>query len=131
MHRFWRGNGVCRRLQGDGGGRRKRKAEAAEAAEKPQKLVVESYAPADPGPYPEDLPPQNPVRFTPMQVASWLSCFYSASACATGTCTPGCCRFRSLQSLAHVAMARLHRMQGRAWVQPSPSMSCTTRFCGG
>jgi hypothetical protein len=87
-------------LQGDGGGRRKRKAEAAEAAEEPQKLVVESYAPADPGPYPEDLPPQNPVRFTPMQVASWLSCSYSASTCATGTCTPGCCQFRSLQSFA-------------------------------
>lgn len=68
------------RLQGDGGGRRKRKADAAEAAEEPQKLLVESYAPADPGPYPEDLPPQNPVRFTPMQVAA--GCLKNLSAFA-------------------------------------------------
>ena len=51
-------------------GKKKRKAAAVAngtAAEQPpesQKLVVESYAPPDPGPYPADLPPQNPVRCT-------------------------------------------------------------------
>lgn len=39
----------------------------AEAAEL-QTLVAESYAPADPGPYPQDKPPENQVRFTPVQV---------------------------------------------------------------
>ena len=29
---------------------------------------VESYRPPDPGPYPQDEPPQNTVRFTPVQV---------------------------------------------------------------
>ncbi|KAK9820367.1 hypothetical protein WJX72_009525 [[Myrmecia] bisecta] len=42
-------------------------AEAAQA-EAPKKLVVDSYRPADPGPYPQDQPPENPVRFTPVQV---------------------------------------------------------------
>ncbi len=52
--------------------KKKRKAAADEAAAPdaaaPQQLLVESYAPADPGPYPADVPPQNPVRFTPVQV---------------------------------------------------------------
>jgi len=59
------------------GGKKKRKAggepdtngtAAAEGVPASEVLRVESYAPADPGPYPEDLPPQNPVRFTPVQV---------------------------------------------------------------
>ena len=54
-------------------GKKKRKAGgeadgAGEAVAPAEVLRVESYAPADPGPYPEDLPPQNPVRFTPVQV---------------------------------------------------------------
>lgn len=40
--------------------------EAAAAA--PQKLIAESYAPPNPGPYPQDKPPENTVRFTPVQV---------------------------------------------------------------
>jgi hypothetical protein len=31
-------------------------------------LVVESYTPPDPGPYPQDQPRRNAVRFTPVQV---------------------------------------------------------------
>lgn len=31
-------------------------------------LLVESYIPSDPGPYPQDQPKQNSVRFTPTQV---------------------------------------------------------------
>ncbi len=37
------------------------------------KLVVESYTPVDPGPYPQDLPPQNRVRFTPVQTQAIMS----------------------------------------------------------
>lgn len=51
---------------------KKRKADgpaeaAAEAAELPL-VRVESYKPPDPGPYPQNQPRQNPVRFTPVQV---------------------------------------------------------------
>lgn len=35
---------------------------------KKEKLVVEAYIPADPGPYPQDKPRQNAVRFTSTQV---------------------------------------------------------------
>ena len=31
-------------------------------------LIVEAYNPPDPGPYPQDQPKQNSVRFTPTQV---------------------------------------------------------------
>ncbi len=61
------------------GAKGKRKAgeaadgEAAGAAAAPRKLVVESYTPRDPGPYPEDLPPQNRVRFTPVQTQAIMS----------------------------------------------------------
>ena len=33
-------------------------------------LSVEAYRPQDPGPYPQNQPPQNKVRFTPVQVRS-------------------------------------------------------------
>ena len=33
-----------------------------------EKIIVEPYIPADPGPYPQDQPKQNSVRFTPTQV---------------------------------------------------------------
>lgn len=33
-----------------------------------EELVVEAYVPPDPGPYPQDKPKQNSVRFTPTQV---------------------------------------------------------------
>jgi len=33
-----------------------------------ERLVVETYVPPDPGPYPQDKPKQNTVRFTPTQV---------------------------------------------------------------
>lgn len=46
---------------------------ATQGAEK-EKLIVEPYIPADPGPYPQDQPKQNSVRFTPTQVfdGCWL-----------------------------------------------------------
>ncbi|BDA47113.1 probable NFX1-type zinc finger-containing protein 1 at C-terminar half [Coccomyxa sp. Obi] len=49
---------------------KKRKAPGAAEAETAElkKVVAESYAPADPGPYPQDKPPENQVRFTPVQV---------------------------------------------------------------
>ena len=57
---------------------KKRKAEDGpleKDAEQPSsarpRLVAESYAPQDPGPYPQDKPPENPVRFTPVQVRFW------------------------------------------------------------
>lgn len=35
-----------------------------------ESLIVETYIPPDPGPYPQDKPKQNAVRFTPTQVLS-------------------------------------------------------------
>jgi len=40
---------------------------------------VESYVPPDPGPYPEDKPRTNTVRFTPVQVEAIMS---GACTCA-------------------------------------------------
>lgn len=36
-------------------------------------IVAESYLPPDPGPYPQDAPPLNTVRFTPVQTEAILS----------------------------------------------------------
>lgn len=63
------------------------KEEAAEAAGAPAEggkrkqppadgkpvLRVKAYVPPDPGPYPEDVPPQNQIRFTPVQVEAIMS----------------------------------------------------------
>ncbi|XAR61582.1 hypothetical protein NMG60_11016040 [Bertholletia excelsa] len=38
-----------------------------------EKLIVEAYVPPDPGPYPQDQPKQNSVRFTPIQVGAIIS----------------------------------------------------------
>ncbi|KAG8063199.1 hypothetical protein GUJ93_ZPchr0003g18236 [Zizania palustris] len=38
-----------------------------------EKIIVETYIPADPGPYPQDKPKQNSVRFTPTQVGAIIS----------------------------------------------------------
>ncbi|PWZ05918.1 Zeaxanthin epoxidase, chloroplastic [Zea mays] len=38
-----------------------------------EKLIVETYIPADPGPYPQDKPKQNSVRFTPTQIGAIIS----------------------------------------------------------
>lgn len=44
-------------------------AEAGTAADAdPRQLIAQSYIPQDPGPYPQDKPPENAVRFTPVQV---------------------------------------------------------------
>ena len=40
----------------------------------PPRIVVEPYFPPDPGPYPQDKPPENTVRFTPVQVRILLLC---------------------------------------------------------
>ncbi|XP_009760847.1 uncharacterized protein LOC107815634 isoform X1 [Nicotiana tabacum] len=37
------------------------------------KLIVEAYIPPDPGPYPQDQPKRNSVRFTPTQVGAIIS----------------------------------------------------------
>lgn len=39
-----------------------------DAGSEKEKLIVEAYIPPDPGPYPQDQPKQNSVRFTPIQV---------------------------------------------------------------
>nr|KYP45791.1 Intron-binding protein aquarius [Cajanus cajan] len=36
-------------------------------------LIIETYTPPDPGPYPQDQPKQNSVRFTPIQVEAIIS----------------------------------------------------------
>jgi hypothetical protein len=38
-----------------------------------KELMVESYVPPDPGPYPEDKPRTNRVRFTPVQTEAIMS----------------------------------------------------------
>ncbi|GAA0161608.1 RNA helicase [Lithospermum erythrorhizon] len=38
-----------------------------------EKLIIEAFIPPDPGPYPQDQPKQNSVRFTPTQVGAILS----------------------------------------------------------
>ncbi|GAB2209722.1 hypothetical protein Drorol1_Dr00026945 [Drosera rotundifolia] len=38
-----------------------------------EKLIVEVYVPPDPGPYPQDKPKQNSVRFTPTQIGAIIS----------------------------------------------------------
>ncbi|KAF5733623.1 intron-binding protein aquarius [Tripterygium wilfordii] len=38
-----------------------------------EKLIVEAYIPPDPGPYPQDQPKQNSVRYTPTQIGAIIS----------------------------------------------------------
>lgn len=51
-----------------GGGGAEDAEVAAAAAPQSQTLTAQSYTPPDPGPYPQDKPPENSVRFTPVQV---------------------------------------------------------------
>ena len=58
-----------RKKKSAGGEETENGAAAAEEPVQPsQTLIAESYTPPDPGPYPQDKPPENPVRFTPVQV---------------------------------------------------------------
>ncbi|KAK3147071.1 hypothetical protein QOZ80_3BG0277710 [Eleusine coracana subsp. coracana] len=45
----------------------------ADGGSEKEKLIVETYVPADPGPYPQDKPKQNSVRFTPTQIGAIIS----------------------------------------------------------
>ncbi|KAF8043054.1 hypothetical protein BT93_A1408 [Corymbia citriodora subsp. variegata] len=45
----------------------------ADAGFEKETLIVEAYIPPDPGPYPQDQPKQNSVRFTPTQVGAIIS----------------------------------------------------------
>lgn len=45
--------------------------------------MAESYLPPNPGPYPQDKPPENNVRFTPVQ-ASNTSCVHLSKQSAAG-----------------------------------------------
>lgn len=38
-----------------------------------ERLIVDAYVPPDPGPYPQDQPKQNSVRFTPTQIGAIIS----------------------------------------------------------
>jgi intron-binding protein aquarius len=53
----------------------KRKGLEAESndADTVKEVLVEAYVPSDPGPYPQDQPKQNSVRFTPVQVGAIIS----------------------------------------------------------
>ncbi|CAN6486639.1 unnamed protein product [Victoria cruziana] len=46
---------------------------SANMAARKEKIIVESYVPPDPGPYPQDQPKKNTVRFTPIQVEAIIS----------------------------------------------------------
>ena len=51
-----------------------------DASSKKEKLIVEAYTPPDPGPYPQDQPKQNSVRFTPTQVLCNIFFFFFSIA---------------------------------------------------
>ncbi len=62
---------------GEGGKKGAASGDAAAAngggsGSKPE-LKVETYVPPDPGPYPQDMPRMNHVRFTPVQVEAIMS----------------------------------------------------------
>lgn len=46
---------------------------AADPTSERQKVVAKAYVPPDPGPYPQDQPKQNTVKFTPVQVDAVIS----------------------------------------------------------
>ncbi|KAL7239134.1 hypothetical protein ACSBR2_005102 [Camellia fascicularis] len=48
-------------------------ANMGDASSEKEKLIVEAYVPPYPGPYPQDQPKQNSVRFTPTQVGAIMS----------------------------------------------------------
>ncbi|KAE8671002.1 xanthoxin dehydrogenase-like [Hibiscus syriacus] len=48
-------------------------ANLVDASVEKEKLIVEAYIPPDPGPYPQDQPKQNSVRFTPTQIGAIIS----------------------------------------------------------
>ncbi len=77
---------------GKGGKRKAGEGEAGGADEAAgRRLVVESYTPVDPGPYPQDLPPQNRVRFTPVQTQAVMSGVQPGLTMVVGP--PGGCRW--------------------------------------
>ncbi|CAL9183877.1 unnamed protein product [Musa hybrid cultivar] len=47
--------------------------EMAQYGSEKEKIFVEAYVPLDPGPYPQDQPKQNSVRFTPTQIGAIIS----------------------------------------------------------
>ncbi|BBN15051.1 intron-binding protein aquarius [Marchantia polymorpha subsp. ruderalis] len=61
------------------GGRKRNGAEGENVSKVPEsisekpKILVETYVPPDPGPYPQDQPKKNSVRFTPVQVGAIIS----------------------------------------------------------
>ncbi|KAL6954955.1 hypothetical protein U1Q18_044167 [Sarracenia purpurea var. burkii] len=48
-------------------------ANMVDAISEREQLLVETYVPPDPGPYPQDQPKQNSVRFTPTQIGAIIS----------------------------------------------------------
>ena len=62
-------NGEASGVDADGADPAEDSAAAAAAESDPTQLIVQSYIPQDPGPYPQDKPPENTVRFTPVQVS--------------------------------------------------------------
>ncbi|KAG5565094.1 hypothetical protein RHGRI_001101 [Rhododendron griersonianum] len=48
-------------------------ANLVDASSEREQLIVEAYVPPDPGPYPQDQPKQNSVRFTPTQIGAIIS----------------------------------------------------------
>lgn len=59
--------------EGGAAGEKRKQPPAGGAPEGKPVLRVKAYVPPDPGPYPEDVPPQNQIRFTPVQVQAVLS----------------------------------------------------------
>ncbi|CAN0863506.1 RNA helicase aquarius [Linum grandiflorum] len=56
-----------------GNKKRKNDGNMADATNEKERLIVETYIPPDPGPYPQDQPKQNSVRFTATQVGAIIS----------------------------------------------------------
>jgi intron-binding protein aquarius len=76
------GAGGEKEAEDDASGKNKKKGKRKAGQEEPEPspsapklptIIAESYALPDPGPYPQDAPPLNTVRFTPVQTEAILS----------------------------------------------------------
>ena len=101
-------------------------------------ITAESYLPPNPGPYPQDKPPENTVRFTPVQVKILKmialmrpsGCMSSGSvlACMTSTDHPSrvpCCRLREASANLQVEAIRAGTQPGLTMVVGPPGTGKT------
>ena len=69
-------------------------------------IMAESYLPPNPGPYPQDKPPENKVRFTPVQVGTPKLVALIGCVCSDSTMSSTLPLFAS--AMSHVAVHERH-----------------------